>query len=362
LGLGAFAVGLVAGGQFAASLASRVWAGAYSDGRGPKTAVLAGLAMAAAAGLLYLVSLRFVGAPLVSAAILLLGRTLLGGANSFTITAAQSWGLTVAGPSHSGKVIAWLGLAMFAAFAVGAPAGAALFSAYGFAAIAFATMLVPVATVLLIAPLRPVAPKPHIAFGFRKVASAVWAPGAAFAFCSVGYGAMTAFSVLLFAERGWEPAWLVYTLFAVAFMAARILLGNLPDRIGGARVAFVFAFVEASGQVLIWLSPWASLGFLGAALTGFGYSLVYPGLGVEAVRRAPPDAQGLAIGVFTAFLDVALGFLIPALGLIANVVGLSPVFLIAAVLALGATPIAASLMRRAEPRRYGTKRPHSGSG
>jgi MFS family permease len=217
-----------------------------------------------------------------------------------------------------------------------------------FVAIAFATALVPIATFLLIAPLRPVSPKPHLALGFRRVAAAVWAPGVAFAFCSVGYGAMTAFSVLLFAERGWEPSWLVYTLFAVAFMAARIVLGHLPDRMGGAKVALVFALIEAFGQALIWLSPWAILGFVGAALTGFGYSLVYPGLGVEAVRRAPAEAQGLAIGVFTAFLDVALGFLVPALGLIANFVGLGAVFQIAAVLALCATPIAARLARRDE--------------
>jgi MFS family permease len=36
LGLGAFAVGLVTGSQFAASVLSRVWAGAFADRRGPR--------------------------------------------------------------------------------------------------------------------------------------------------------------------------------------------------------------------------------------------------------------------------------------------------------------------------------------
>jgi len=31
--------------------------------------------------------------------------------------------------------------------------------------------------------------------------------------------------------------------------------------------------VEATGQALIWLAPWST------AVTGFGYSLVYPGFG-----------------------------------------------------------------------------------
>jgi MFS family permease len=50
LGLGAFVVGLVAGSQFVASLASRVWAGQFADGRGARHAVLAGLLAAIAGG------------------------------------------------------------------------------------------------------------------------------------------------------------------------------------------------------------------------------------------------------------------------------------------------------------------------
>jgi hypothetical protein len=62
-------------------------------------------------------------------------------------------------------------------------------------------------------------------------------------------------------------------------------------------------------------------------LTGLGYSLVYPGFGVEAVRRAPPKSAGLASGAYTAFLDIALGIAISALGLIADLAGLGTVFL-----------------------------------
>src|SRR5260221_14434269 len=59
LGLGTFVVGLVAGSQFAASLVSRVWAGRHADSRGAKHAVVTGLILAALAGLLYILSLRF---------------------------------------------------------------------------------------------------------------------------------------------------------------------------------------------------------------------------------------------------------------------------------------------------------------
>jgi len=345
LGLGAFAVGLVSGAQFAASLVSRVGSGAFSDARGAKLAALLGLGAASASGVFYLLSLAVVDRPYPSAAILLAGRAVLGGAESFVIVGAQSWGLALAGPERAGKVISWFGVAMYAAFAVGAPIGSALYAAYGFSAVALATVFVPLAAAGLVAPLRAVAPRPHGRTEWAKVARAVAAPGVVLAFSSVGFGVMTAFSVLLFVERGWAPAWGAYTIFAAAFMAARFALGHLPDRIGGARTASLFAAIEAAGFALVWAAPWPSLGFAGCALIGFGYSLVFPGLGVEAMRRAPPEARGLAIGVFTAFLGVALGLLIPALGYLGGIAGLGAVFLASAGLALCAAPLAARLAR-----------------
>src|SRR6059058_4961234 len=86
LGLSTFVVGLVTGSQFVASLISRVWSGHYADSRGAKRAVIAGLLAAVGGGLLYLLSLRFVAAPVVSATVLLLGRALLGVAESLIIT------------------------------------------------------------------------------------------------------------------------------------------------------------------------------------------------------------------------------------------------------------------------------------
>jgi MFS family permease len=143
LGLGTFLVGLVAGAQFAASLLSRLWAGHHADSRGAKRAVVIGLLVAAVAGLLYLLSLRFVHEPQTSVTILLLGRALLGGAESFIVTGAFSWGLALVGPQNTGTIMAWVGTAMYAAFAVGAPAGTALYAGHGFAAIALATTLIP---------------------------------------------------------------------------------------------------------------------------------------------------------------------------------------------------------------------------
>jgi MFS family permease len=330
-GLSTFVVGLVAGSQFAAALLSRPWAGHYADSRGTKRAVVIGLLVAVLSGLFYLLSLRFVVAPVTSLAILFLGRVLLGVAESFIITGALSWGLALMGPQHTGKVMSWVGTALYAAYAVGAPVGTALYAGYGFVAIALAAMLIPFAALLFVAPLQPIAPPRAAARpAFTKVVGAVWMPGLGVAISGVGFGASTTFIVLLFAQHGWGQAWLALTLLSLAFIVGRVLFGHLPDRIGGAKVALVCVLIEAIGQALIWLAPSSALALVGVTLTGFGYSLVYPGFGVEAIRRAPAESRGFAMGAYTAFLDLSLGLASPALGLVAGGFGLGAVFLASA--------------------------------
>ena len=56
------------------------------------------------------------------------------------------------------------------------------------------------------------------------------------------------FVALLFARQGWANGWLAYTSYALAFILARIFLSHLADAIGGAKVALIFAVVEAVGQ------------------------------------------------------------------------------------------------------------------
>jgi MFS family permease len=352
LGFGTFLVGLVAGSQFAAAIASRVWAGRQADASGPKRAVVAGLMIAAGAGLLYLLSLQFAAAPTIAVTILLSGRALLGVGESFIIVGAQSWGLAILGVQNTSKALAWIGSAMFAAFAAGAPIGTALYGRYGFVAIALATTLLPLATLLVVAPLQRAPSAPRVRASLVKVMAAVWVPGTASALSSIGFGAITAFSALLFVARGWA-AWPAFSVFALTFILTRTLLGHLADRFGGAKVALICALVEAAGLALIAVAPWFALALAGAALAGLGYSLVYPGLGVEAARLMPAQSRGLAMGAYTAFLDLALGFGTPALGLVGAHAGLGAVFGASVLAALGASAIAATLVPKANAKRAG---------
>ena len=96
--------------------------------------------------------------------------------------------------------------------------------------------------------------------------------------------------------------------------------------------------IEAAGQLLIWGADTAVMAYIGAALTGFGYSLAFPGFGVEAVRRAPPQTRSLAMGAYVAFLDMSLGITSPLAGLLADAGGIASVYL------AGATAVALSVV------------------
>ncbi len=356
LGFGPFLVGIVGGSQFAAAICSRVWAGRHADTRGPKQAVIIGLLIAAGAGLFYLGSLRLIIAPMLSLTILLTGRTLLGVGESFIIVGAQSWGLAILGSNNTAKALAWIGSAMFGAFAAGAPLGTALYGRYGFVAIALATTFLPLITLLFVALLRQVSATARVETGVMQVMAAVWIPGLASALSSIGFGAITAFSALLFVGRGWA-AWPAFTTFALTFMLTRMLFGHLTDRFGGTKVALVSVLVEAAGMALIWLASWFTPALIGAALSGLGYSLVYPALGVEAVRLLPAQNWGLAMGAYTAFLDIALGIGTPALGLLGAYAGLGSIFGASMLAAVCSAAIAAALLVRG---RYRAQCPGSG--
>lgn len=300
LGFGPLVVGIVAGGQFAAALVSRLWAGRLSDTRGPKYAVLLGLVASMIGGGCYLVSLLFLAMPTLSVAFILIGRTLIGGAESLIITGGIAWGLGLVAPERSAKVIAWVGMAMFAAMAAGAPLGSLVYAQWLFLGIALATVLLSFLALAAVRSRPALVPEVTEKPGISTVLGAVTLPGLGFALSGITFGSITAFLTLYFAVRGWGYGALAFTTFAVSLIVARILWSDLPDRFGGARVAVYSLIVQALGLAMIGFANNAAIAIVGSAICGVGFSLVFPSLGLEAVKRAPVESRGLAMGTYNA--------------------------------------------------------------
>lgn len=346
LGYSTVAVGVVMGSQFASSLFARMWAGHFADTRGARLAAMAGLVGACAVGCTYLLSLAFVDRSQVSVAILVTARLMTGVAESFIITSILSWGIARMGPQHAGKVIGWVGMFLFAAYAAGAPVGTAVHARFGFAGIAVATIVIPLLALAIVWSLPAIAPSAEKRLPFYKVLGAIKLPGLGLTLCSIGYAMITAFVALLFAQRGWGGAALAFTSMGAGFILARLPFGHLPDAIGGAKVALVTVLVGAAGQMLIWLASGPVWACLGAALTGAGYALAFQGFGVEAVQRTPPQSRGAAMGGYVAFQDLAMGLSAPLGGMLAAAAGLESVYLAAAIGGVGAAVVSVALLRR----------------
>jgi len=83
-------------------------------------------------------------------------------------------------------------------------------------------------------------------------------------------------------------------------------------------VAFFSLIIEIIGQVMIWTAVSKEMAIVGCGLTGIGFSLVFPSLGVLAIQKVKPQMRGTALGAYVAFVDLSLGLSGPLAGLIAG--------------------------------------------
>ncbi|ARP81303.1 MFS transporter [Bordetella genomosp. 8] len=347
LGYGSVLAGVVISVQYVATLLSRSHAGRMADTVGPKQTVLIGLAACTASGVFLLLAHLLADQPALSLTALIIGRLVLGFGESWVGTGSITWGIGRVGAGHTAKVISWNGISTYGALAIGAPLGVQLQSHWGFGAVGWAVLAAGLLGLALAAPRARVAVVGGARMAFSQVVARVLPHGLALGLASVGFGSIAAFVTLYYAFHHWDGAALSLSVFGCFFIGARLLLGGTIGRFGGFRVAIASISVEIIGLLLLWLAsaPWMALA--GAALTGFGFSLVFPSVGVEAVNRVPPGNRGAALGAYSAFLDLSLGITGPVAGLIVTGFGYPAIFLFAGLAAAIAICIALALQRGA---------------
>jgi MFS family permease len=345
LSLGALAVGLGIGAQSVATLLTRHRAGVQSDTHGTRRTLLRGLLVSTVASLIIAAS-GLISAAQLSFGVLISGRLLLGLGESLVVTSALAWGVGLAGRQRTGLVMAWVGIAMYGALALGAPLGASL-SSFGFAVVGLVAALAPLAGAVAAFALRDTPAVGGERAPMRSVLGQLWLPGLGLSLSAVGFGAIVAFSALLFAERGWSAsAALAMTAFGGAYVLARVLFGSLPDRLGGARVAVASTLGVTAGQLGLWLAPSPGVAIAAAAITGLGFSLAFPSFGVEAMKRVPPASRGVALGTYAACFDATMGLGVPLLGVVVGLGGAPAAFGAGALAGLASLALAATLLVR----------------
>ena len=348
LGYSSVLAGLAISMQYLATLLSRPLAGRMADSVGPKTAVLRGLVGCSISGVFLLVAAFFTHIPALSLAILLIGRLVLGCGESMVGTGAITWGIGQVGAQHTARMISWNGIATYGALAIGAPLGVVIEHAWGLAAVGATVAVLSVGGFFLARMKAPTAVVRGEHMPFGNVLRRVFPHGMGLALGSIGFGSIATFITLFYASHQWPNAAFSLTLFGTFFVGARLLFARTISQFGGFRVSIVCFSVEALGLLLLWQASSPPMALVGAALTGFGFALIFPALGVEAVNLVPANNRGSALGAYSVFLDLALGVTGPLAGLIVSEFGYPEVFLFAAIASLAAVALTVNMYRRSQ--------------
>jgi predicted MFS family arabinose efflux permease len=352
LGLPAAVAGLVISVQYIATFLSRPWAGRISDHAGARISVLWGMIGCTLSGAFLLAAAAVPSNAALIFCVLILSRLALGVGESLGSTGSTLWGISAAGPEHTAKVISYNGVATYGGVALGAPLGVLLDQHWGLGSLGVLTTVLGAVSLVLARrkSAAPITPGEHLPF--RDVLGRVAPHGMALALGGIGYSVLATFVTLFYISHHWNAngAALCLTTFGVAFIAARLLFIQTINRFGGFPVSIVCLSVESLGVLLLWTanSPW--LASCGSALTGVGFSLVFPALGVEAVKRVPLPNRGTALGVFTGFADVSFFLVGPIAGAVIGAWGYSSAFLFALACVLAALGIVL-VLRQSQPDR-----------
>ena len=339
MGYSTVLAGLAISIQYIATLASRPWAGRISDHMGAKISVLWGMACCTASGAFLVGAAALHAIHWLSFAVLIASRLVLGIGESLGSTGSTLWGITAAGQEHTAKVIGMNGISTYGGMALAAPLGVVLDQQWGLGSIGVLTILIGAVSFAMAWRKAPVTVEPGEHMPFAHVLGRVAPHGMGLALSGVSYSVLATFVTLFYAHRGWSGAALCLTGFGLGFIAARVFFIRTISHFGGFPVAIASLLTEAVGMILLWqaVAPWMAL--TGAAIGGLGLSLVFPAIGVEAVKRVPEFNRGTALGVYTAFSDVSFFLVGPIAGAIIGWFGYASAFLFALICAFGALSI-----------------------
>jgi len=339
MGYSAVLAGLAISIQYIATLLSRPWAGRISDHMGAKVSVMWGMAGCTASGALLMGAAALHGVHWLSFAVLIVSRLTLGVGESLGSTGSTLWGITSAGQEHTAKVIGLNGISTYGGMALAAPLGVILDQQWGLGSIGLLTILIGAVSFVFAWRKDPVTVEPGEHMPFAHVLGRVAPHGMGLALGGVGYSVLATFVTLFYVSRHWSGAALCLTAFGIGFITVRLLFIKTISRFGGFPVAIASLLTEAVGMILLWQSttPWMAM--TGAAVGGLGLSLIFPAIGVEAVKRVPEFNRGTALAVYTAFSDVSFFLVGPIAGEIIGLFGYASVFLFALVSVMAALGI-----------------------
>ncbi|WP_428331394.1 MFS transporter [Mucilaginibacter sp.] len=327
LGYSTMIAGIVISLQYVTTFLFRGYAGSIVDKKGPKPAVILGMTGFAISGVLLFLAyfLRF--NPILSLSILVITRLVTGFGEGLIGASPINWAIFAVGDQHTSKAISFNGIASYGALAAGAPIGIILNNSFGIGSIGIVIIAIGImgfyyAKSKVAITGNSQAPRES----FIRVLKIVAPYGICLTLAGLGFGTISTFITLYYAYLNWTDAVLCLSVFSLLFILGRVLFSKAIDNYGGMRTAIVCLSIESVGLLILWLANTPHIALFGAGITGLGFSLIFPALGVEAVKLVPGSNKGTALGGYGLFLDLSLGLTGPLIGGVASHFGMLYIF------------------------------------
>lgn len=335
LGFNTIIAGAIIGSQYIMTFFMRAYAGTIVDKKGPKPAIIISMICFILTGILLWAAFSNSASPLLSLGFLAVSRLLTGCGEGMVGASPINWAILRVGEEHTSTAISYNGIFNYSSMAIGAPLGVLMSQHLGNWSIALLTALV--GLIGLITTINKTALysiSKEIRNSFFSVLKSVAPFGTGLALAGIGFGTISTFITLYYNYKGWENAAICITCFSTMFVLGRFVLTGSINKIGGVKIALYSMLIESVGLLLISFAPTPFVTIIGAAITGLGFSMVFPALGVEAVKSASSANKGAALGAYGLFIDISLGISGPLVGLVAKQFGMNFIFPFSLILVL----------------------------
>ena len=177
----------------------------------------------------------------------------------------------------------------------------------------------------------------------RGAIGVLWPSMATAGLFGAGFAAFFLFAPIL-SERRELPAGLAYTIYGISIIATRLVSGRWLDTVGTRTILLVAAALTIAGllaSAVAWTPLWLGVA---AFLVASGGGLFHPALIVHHARMLP-GAPGRSTAAFYVGFDLGLGLGSWLFGVVLDLAGLAPLYLVAAMIVLLTVPMAYAITR-----------------
>jgi len=327
LGFSLVIAGLVISLQYVATFFLRAYSGKIIDGKGPKPAVLFSMLSFSLTGIFLIFAYYFKISPLISLGFLIITRLLTGCGEGMIGASPINWAIMALGEKHTAKIISYNGVACYGALAIGASLGVLIEHQFGLYGIGILSIFIGILGFFFAKTKTNYTNiNPEDSQSFWKVLGKVSPFGMCLALGGIGFASISTFITLYYNYFHWNNGALCLSVFGGLFVAGRLVFSNVINNYGGIKVAIACLLVETIGLLIISFATSSQMALFGAGVTGLGFSLIFPALGVVAIKSVSPSSQGSALAGYGLFIDLSLGVAGPLIGGVADIWGMKYIF------------------------------------